>query len=354
MILTIANISSTIAMPDFERVVAAIGKQVSQHFQPEWGKAATLKTVALTVGPRAAPIDKNSGAIIYVGDDSQDPTTGVENALGYHGRNHARVPYGFVYLDICAQYGDPWSSTLSHEVLELLEDPTAIKVVTGPAPDDPQVPVYYDLEVCDPTQGDSYEIDGVVVSNFVGRAYFGQRGGSGKTNYLDLQLEPFGVRPKGYFQFEDGQNVYQVNGEKITQSAIEARREMGKARRNARRAARIQRDFNVSVGVTTGSAGTSVGVTGGVHFDRIPPRGGPVVVRAGRVQRDVGVSVTGTTGTSGSSVSGTITIHLDRAPLAAASGLLPLARQQDAGAVVDGTNGATEGSVSGPLTISLG
>src|SRR5947207_15698098 len=161
MILTIANISAKLTAQDFKPVVAAISKQVSDHFQPEWGKSAQLKTTALTIGPNAAPIDAAHGAIIYVGDDSQDPTTGVKNALGYHGRNHAKIPYGFVYLDVCAKYGEQWSATLSHEVLELLEDPTAVKVVSGPAPNNPDVFVYYDLEVCDPTQGDSYDIDGV-------------------------------------------------------------------------------------------------------------------------------------------------------------------------------------------------
>lgn len=285
MNLTIANISSTLSRQDITKAVAAIGHQVSEHFQPEWGKSAQLATTALTIAPHATPIEGNHHAIIYVGDSSQDPTTGVENALGYHSRNHARIPYGFIYLDICKRYGELWTVTLSHEVLELLEDPTAAKVVTGPAPNNPQASVYYDLEVCDPTQGDTYDIDGVAVSNFVGRAYFGQYGGSGKTNYLDLQLDPFGVRPKGYFQFEDGTQVYQVNGDRVTQSMIEAKRLMGKARRNARRAARIHRDVAVSVSGTTGTSGTSITGTVTIHLDRVPVTNGEAKLPADHAQR---------------------------------------------------------------------
>jgi hypothetical protein len=288
---------------------------VTEHFQPEWGKSAKLKAVKLAIGHGVAPIEGAPGAIIYVGDDSQDPTTGVENALGYHSRNHGKVPYGFVYLDIVEKYGEPWSSTLSHEVLELLEDPTAVKVVTGPAPGYPEVSVYYDLEVCDPTQGDLYEIDGVTVSNFVGRAYFGQIGGSGKTNYLDLVLDPFGVRPKGYFQFEYGTHVYQVNGEKITQSMVVARRAMKKVRRNARRAARVQRDGDLAFNASTATTGRTAGNGVTFQLDGTPATNGAGALPVERVQRDGSVSFTGTTGTQGSSVSGTVTIHFDRAPI---------------------------------------
>ena len=44
------------------------------------------------------------------------------------------TPYGFVYLDICARYGENWTTTLSHEVLELLADPNAAMTVAGPRP----------------------------------------------------------------------------------------------------------------------------------------------------------------------------------------------------------------------------
>ena len=98
--------------------------------------------------------------------------------------------------------------------------------------------MYYDLEVCDPTQGDSYEVEGVAVSNFVGKHYFGIVGGSGQTNFLGLPLKSFGVRPRGYFQYEDKSGAHQVMGEKVTDKQVEARKRMKMARRNTRRAAR--------------------------------------------------------------------------------------------------------------------
>jgi len=237
MNLTIANVSTRIQPAAFQAAVAAIGRQVNEHFQPEWGIGATLRGVAapLIVNKKDVSIQGAHDAILYLGDSSQDPTVGVEGALGYHSRNFAGIPYGFVYLDICAEYGEIWTTTLSHETLELLADPTAVITVTGPAPEGAPGNVYYDLEVCDPTQGDSYEIDNVAVSNFVGKSYFDLPGGGGKTNYLGLELSAFGVRPKGYFQYEQSNQVHQVQGELVTARRLAAKDRMKEGRRNTRR-----------------------------------------------------------------------------------------------------------------------
>ncbi|HEY6355623.1 MAG TPA: hypothetical protein VIY30_14135 [Burkholderiaceae bacterium] len=239
MHLTVVNLSTSISPEEFQATIRVLAQQVSVDFQPEWGVGATLLGITSKLDKhRLAPIQGNRDAMIYLGDSSSDPTTGVDGALGYHSINHKHVPYGFVYLDICKEYGEVWTCTLSHEVLELLGDPTAVMTVTGPAPKGGSRFVHYDLEVCDPTQGDSYAINGVVVSNFVGRSYFELPGGSGKTNFLDLELKPFGVRPKGYFQYEDRAGTHQVDGERVTPDMKKAKEKMKDARRNARRAAR--------------------------------------------------------------------------------------------------------------------
>lgn len=239
MRLTIANVSTQVDAADFDAAVAAIGKQVTEHFQPEWNITAVLKPTAIPLGGKKAPVQKDADAIIYLGDSSEDPTIGVTGALGYHSANNGKIPYGFVYLDICAKYKEVWTCTLSHEVLELLGDPDAAMTVVGPAPKGAPGTVYYDLELCDPTQGDEYSIDKVVVSNFVGKKYFALSGGTGKTNYLNLKLAPFGVRPGGYFQYEKGSRAHQVFGAKVTEKQKAAKRKMKSVRRNARREERI-------------------------------------------------------------------------------------------------------------------
>ncbi len=239
MRLTLANVSTQVTQADFEDVVAAIAMQVTEHFQPEWDKGATLKAIALSLKGKKAPIQKDADAIIYVGDSSEDPTIGVKGALGYHDANNKKIPYGFIYLDICAQFGEVWSCTLSHEVLELLGDPDASMTVSGPTPKGVTGKVYYDLEVCDPTQGDNYSIGKVVVSNFVGKKYFGLSGGRGHTNYLKLPLPAFGVRPGGYFQYEKGGKTHVVYGKKVTAAQKAAKAKIKTIRRVGRRTSRL-------------------------------------------------------------------------------------------------------------------
>ncbi len=237
--LVVANLSTSIDDATFSAAVAAIGLQVSRDFQPQWGSGGVLTAQRLALGGAKANIDGAADAIIYVGDSSSDPTTGVSGAFGYHSTNFGQLPYAFVYLDVCAQYGEVWTCTLSHETLELLADPAAVLTVAGPAPASAGAPgqtVSYDLEVCDPTQGDSYAVNGVTVSNFVTKAYFGMPGGSSATNYLALALSPLGVRPGGYFQYEDSTGAHPVNGPKVDAARLAARAILAGYRRNARRA----------------------------------------------------------------------------------------------------------------------
>jgi hypothetical protein len=135
--IAIANLSTSIDDATFAAAVAAIGVQVSRDFQPEWGAGATLTATRAALNDGAANIDAASDAVIYVGDTSNDPTLGMNGVFGYHARNAGALPYAFVYLDVCAQFGEAWSCTLSHEVLEMLADPTTALTATGPAPPHP-------------------------------------------------------------------------------------------------------------------------------------------------------------------------------------------------------------------------
>jgi hypothetical protein len=239
--ITLVNLSQSVASSLFDGAVAALQKQVDLDFQPAWQVSATLAGTTRKL-EEPVRIEGVHDALIYLGDASLDPTTGVQNVLGYHSDTYRGVPYGFVYLDVCAQYAESWTTTLSHEVLELLADPAASQSVSGPAPQASGQAVQYYLEVCDPTQKDSYSIDGVSVSNFVFPAYFGRSTGPAGTNHLQLPLQPFGVRPGGYCMFEDGGGVHQVTGEAAPQlvAAREAgRKRMGPGRRNTRRARRF-------------------------------------------------------------------------------------------------------------------
>jgi hypothetical protein len=240
MDVVVANLSSQIADAQLAAVIAAINRQVAEHYQPEWRQSATVTGYRLDLKGAKANLDGRADAVIYVGDQSQDPTVGVGQVFGYHSENYNHVPYGFVYGDVCEKlfekYKLPWTAALSHEVLELLSDPKVSFLVTGPAPAGGAGSANYALEVCDPTQGDTYKIDGIDVSNFVSKKYFNQPGGTiQSTNYLNLALAPFGVRPLGNYVYQDADGTHEIWGARVTPAMQDARKLLGKWRRNVRR-----------------------------------------------------------------------------------------------------------------------
>ncbi|MDQ1519474.1 MAG: hypothetical protein QOI55_547, partial [Actinomycetota bacterium] len=86
------------------------------------------------------------------------------------------------------------SVAASHEVVELLADPVCNHYVDG-------LDGYmYALEVADPTEGDSYTIGDVAVSNFVYPEYWNPwaKHENTKFDHLDLITRPFEVRENGY------------------------------------------------------------------------------------------------------------------------------------------------------------
>jgi hypothetical protein len=241
--VTVMNLSSTIDDATLAKTLDAIQVQINRDFKPEWGVGANLNGQRINLVSGPVQVDQATDAIVYLADSTQDPRTGVAGLAGYHAENQGDVPYGFVYLDVCSTWKESWSCTLSHEILELIVDPTAAMTVAGPdcrvsSPNPPMV--NYHLEVCDATNGDSYLINGVVVSNFVTKKYFGLLGASSETNQQQLTLVPFGARPGGYVQFDDGTGVNEVDGSRVDPARFVGRKMLGQVRRNARRASRLR------------------------------------------------------------------------------------------------------------------
>ena len=99
---------------------------------------------------------------LYLLDHSDQP-----GALGYHLDQHGRIQ-GKVFAADDQRYGVSWTVDLTHELLEMLGDPTTDTLIN--LPDGRQ----YIREVCDAVEDDSvaYMKNGVLVSDFVTPAYF--------------------------------------------------------------------------------------------------------------------------------------------------------------------------------------
>jgi hypothetical protein len=207
MIISVVNRSRSIADTQLQHVIRAINRQVAEDFAPYWSFGGLLRLEG-AVGSRPDKQklqDLRGDAIIYLWD-----VTDVDDALGYHDANFRGIPYGFIFTELCKQLQENWTVTLSHEVLELIGDAQGNLLVQGPHPAKRDHEVFHWFEMCDAVQSQTYEIDGVEVSNFVLPLYFtvGEQAG-GRNDFLGIldkkgnALTSFGVSAGGYVGYYD-------------------------------------------------------------------------------------------------------------------------------------------------------
>ena len=164
-----------------------------------WGNGRVLRLHAPSYDPAHPDIltedPVRGSAVVYLVDEASLP-----GALGYHDLNSRAIPVGFVFIiDL-----DEWTVTLSHEVLEMIIDPTVNIFVPGPDPRDPANLVLHAYEVCDAVERTSYEIDHIRVSNFLSPEYFtiGDEVGT-RNDFLGVGVTSFGVTLDSHIAFFD-------------------------------------------------------------------------------------------------------------------------------------------------------
>jgi hypothetical protein len=163
--------------------MAAMNTQIAHDVAPAYGLTATL------IGPTAPP--PGAWAMILK-DDSDQP-----GALGYH-EVLAGVPTGYVFVKTCLSAIGDWTSCLSHEIIEMIADPTCDKQATSGGHT-------YDYEACDPVEADGYMVNGVNLSNFVLPAWY-VTGRPGPYDFLGKLQAPLTIDAGGYMTV-DGQQV---------------------------------------------------------------------------------------------------------------------------------------------------
>jgi hypothetical protein len=209
MIISVVNHTrgrNRIEDSDAQRVLRAINRQLDCDFAPHWSRTATLRLEGRsTARPSVKSMNDMRGhAILYLWDEVD-----VDDAVGYHDLNNRGIPYGFVFTELSKELGEHWSVTMSHEALELVGDPEVNLLVAGPHPKTRSRDVLHWYEMCDAVQTETYDIDGVEVSNFVLPLYFtGGDESGGRNDFLGRMHEgkclgSFGVNPGGYVGFFD-------------------------------------------------------------------------------------------------------------------------------------------------------
>ena len=241
MIISIINqTNGGISDEEVQRAIRAINRQIKDDFEPHWSLGATLRLEGKSgPKPKQQPVDVRGDAIVYLRDQVH-----VDDALGYHDTYNRGIPFGFVFNELSAELNESWTVTLSHEALELIGDPEVNLLVMGPHPEHPKHNVFYWYEMCDAVQDESYEIDGVDVSNFLLPLYFtGSEERGGRNDFLGRHhdgktLQSFSVNPGGYIGFfnpKTGKHqTFEREGDKRAAQRKKIKFRAGRARRAIR------------------------------------------------------------------------------------------------------------------------
>jgi hypothetical protein len=181
-IISIVNRSKTIADADVKRVLPALQKQITRDFEPAWGWGATLKLNARKFDMKLVIKDHARG-----GD------------LGYH--IEGGKPVGYIFARDDKEAEGEYTSTLSHELLEMIADPDANLYSAGKFRLNGKNRIgFFALEVCDPVQENYYKISGVRVQDFVRPEWFEQdhKKGAMRMDHMGVVDAPFTLAEGGY------------------------------------------------------------------------------------------------------------------------------------------------------------
>ncbi|MCP9450219.1 MAG: hypothetical protein NNA21_09185 [Nitrospira sp.] len=242
MIISIINhTNGKVSDEDVQEAIRAINRQIREDYEPYWHIGAELRLEGRSgKKPSTQSIaDMRGDAVLYLWD-SMD----VDAALGYHDLTNRGVPYGFVFTEVAKQLGEAWTVTLSHEALEMVGDSEVNLLVQGPHPSNGKRTVFHWYEMCDAVQAETYEIDGVKVSNFLLPLYFtGGEEKGGRNDFLGRAhhgktLRSFGVNPGGYIGFFDPEKgeheTFMAKGDKVAARRWKIKSQMKRARRGIR------------------------------------------------------------------------------------------------------------------------
>jgi len=183
-----------LTVPEMRHATRVLRKQVERDFASVWNVTADVRYA----GP-PSKARKNAWQLVLLDENDSDYD-------GYHELTNRGQPLGRVMLQQAKHCLTGWTSTASHELLEMLVNPdTQLGVFVY----DPAVGGrVYQCEVCDPCQDDAfcYKIDGIWVSDFVYPAWFDGWRKPDKSTKLDhrkLLERPFKVGAAGYMTYFD-------------------------------------------------------------------------------------------------------------------------------------------------------
>lgn len=167
-----------------KRYADALQHQVDNHLAPAWNVRADISVL-------------DAGAVIPQGTLALNIVNTLAGQAGVHTNYQGQVSAEAVN-------GDQLSITLSHELLEMLVDPSGTRFIQAPDidPYSGGQQVSYLVEVCDPCNVYSYDIDGVPVSDFVLPSFYDPNA-TGQVDFADFLARPLTVPLGCYISWLD-------------------------------------------------------------------------------------------------------------------------------------------------------
>lgn len=188
--------------------------QLREHFAPSWG----IRPVPVRfMGTMKSGLGVDEAIVSVLDKPSRDARK--RDLLGTRYVQDRRA-FGSVFVKQALESRDPKdfdsyvptiSTTLSHEILELLANPSITEWVDGPML---RGCYSYRKEVCDPVSFTKYEVKvrahSVSVSNFVLPAWFGISTEEPKFDHLGLLTKPFTLSPGGYLTIRNASDEMEI------------------------------------------------------------------------------------------------------------------------------------------------
>lgn len=194
--LALISQSSQVKADQLHEVAAALQKQVTRDLAPVWNVSATISVFSSL---RSLPVGYWP---IIIKDDINQPGAG-----GFHSKKHNQ-PFALIKAD------KDWILSTSHEMIEMLVDPSANATVTGDSLKPDQGRVLYLLEACDPCEAGefAYSINGITVSDFITPHYHDPVASSVQYSFTGSIKAPRQVLNGGYLSwFEpESQSIWQA------------------------------------------------------------------------------------------------------------------------------------------------
>jgi len=195
---TVAFISKTDEVRESELVdiIDALRLQLERDFAPVWGYSAKLKL---------AEMPENGDWQLVFLDDAE-----AAGMMGYHGLDLNGEPLAKAFVKSAKRAGEKISVAASHELLEMLIDPSAQLWAQG------NDGLFYAYEVCDAVEEEIYPIGEkkLEVSNFVYPTFFESWHADKSVEFDQLKrvIRPFQTLESGYQIVNNGASVGEIFG----------------------------------------------------------------------------------------------------------------------------------------------